>query len=190
MNRIYAGIGSRKTPPDVLELARLIASAMEKGGWRLRSGGAPGMDTAFQRGVKSSKNKCIYLPSRLFGGNTAGQDGCIDASALPAFKAALVTVDKYHPNPAALSSFGRKLMARNAFQILGPDLKTPADLVICWTPDAKASGGTGQAIRIAEAHGILVVNLENPKHCEAFTQAIEECKRKNKEAAFGEIKLG
>jgi len=190
MSKIYAGIGSRKAPPDALKLARLIASAMENGGWRLRSGGAPGMDAAFQRGVKSSKNKCIYLPSGLFSNNAAGQDGCIDASTLPAFKAALATVDEYHPNPAALSSFGRRLMARNAFQVLGPDLETPADLIICWTPDGKASGGTGQAMRIAEAHGILVVNLENPRHCEAFTQAIEECKRKSKEAAFGRIKLG
>ncbi len=162
---------------------------MERGGWRLRSGGAPGMDTAFQRGVSFAKNMSIYLPWAVFNNNVAGRGGCYDASKLVAWDAALETVDKYHPNPQALSRASRKLMARNAFQVLGPDLKTPADLVICWTPDGKASGGTGQAIRIAEDNRVLVVNLENPRDCDAFRLAIEECKRRKKNPAFGRIEL-
>lgn len=162
---------------------------MERGGWKLRSGGASGADTAFQRGVKSPKNKCIYLPWRLFNGNIAGYYGCHDASTLPCWDAAMATVNRYHPEPSKLSETGRKLMARNAFQVLGPDLNTPVDMVLCWTPDGKVTGGTGQALRIAMDRDILVVNLGSDKHCEAFAKALEECRSKGKEPAFANIKL-
>lgn len=49
-------------------------------------------------------------------------------------------------------------MARNSYQILGPDLRTPADFVVCWTPDGSETedqrtpltGRTGQAIALAD----------------------------------------
>lgn len=189
MNRIYAGIGSRNTPTDVLVLICSIASAMERGGWRLRSGGAPGADTAFQKGVKSSKNKAIYLPWRIFNNNIAGYHGCHDASKLPMWDAALATVDKYHPDPSKLSEAGRKLMARNAFQVLGPDLSTSTSMVLCWTPDGRVTGGTGQALRMAMEKEILIVNLGNERHIDAFTEAVERCREKGREPAFGNITL-
>lgn len=46
--------------------------------------------------------------------------------------------------------------ARNMHQILGIDLKTPVDMVICWSP---GHGGTEQALRLARAYGIHIVNL-------------------------------
>ena len=42
--------------------------------------------------------------------------------------------------------------------------------MLCWTPDAsldgaaRASGGTGQALRLAAGHGIAVFNLARPDH--------------------------
>ena len=53
-------------------------------------------------------------------------------------------------------------MARNAMQILGPSLDRPADLVITWTEMGLRKGGTGQALRIAEEHGIKIINLGSP----------------------------
>ena len=39
-------------------------------------------------------------------------------------------------------------------------LDRPVDAVVCWTCDGGAvTGGTGMGIRIAEAHGIPVLNL-------------------------------
>ena len=35
----------------------------------------------------------------------------------------------------------------------------PSNFVVCYTPDGKASGGTGQAIRIAEYYNIPIYNL-------------------------------
>ncbi len=59
-------------------------------------------------------------------------------------------------------------MARNSQQILGQNLNDYCAFVVCWTPDGaenattKQSGGTGQAIRIANHYGIPVINLYNP----------------------------
>lgn len=49
---------------------------------------------------------------------------------------------------------------------------TPVGWVLCWTPDgaaegietSRATGGTGQAIRLASAHGIPVYNLAREDH--------------------------
>lgn len=156
---IYAGIGSRQTPCVVMSLMTRLAALLEKADWKLRSGGASGADAAFEKGVKSFANKAIYLPGPTFNGRRAGHGGCHDATTLPGWLKAVATVDQYHPDPRKLSIMGRKLMARNAMQVLGPNLDRPADYVICWTPDGLMTGGTAQALRIAKDHGIPVLNL-------------------------------
>lgn len=141
LTKYYAGIGSRKTPRQVLECMTSIANRFERHGWILRSGGAAGADSAFSDGTSLSE---IFLAD----------------DPIPMW--AEVFVDYFHPAPHKLQEFPRRLMARNALQILGKDGNTPVDCVICWTPDGKASGGTGQAIRIADYYGIKVHNLHDP----------------------------
>jgi len=138
--KYYAGIGSRETPQDVLDLMTRIAKGLERKHYRLRSGGALGADSAFQAGAVHMD---IYLGK--------------ETSSLWTN----VFTDFFHPNPSALTDYGRKLMNRNAMQILGRWGDTPADFVVCWTKNGKASGGTGQAIRIAEYYSIPVFNLKN-----------------------------
>jgi hypothetical protein len=48
---------------------------------------------------------------------------------------------------------------RNAQIVLGDDLKTPVDFVVCWTPDGKLTGGTAMALRIAFDYDIPIFNL-------------------------------
>jgi hypothetical protein len=43
--------------------------------------------------------------------------------------------------------------------VLGHDLRSPSRFVVCWTADGRATGGTGQAIRIAEAYAVPVFNF-------------------------------
>jgi predicted Rossmann fold nucleotide-binding protein DprA/Smf involved in DNA uptake len=50
MNPKYAGIGSRSTPPETLPLIESIAARLAEKGWVLRSGGADGADSAFEKG--------------------------------------------------------------------------------------------------------------------------------------------
>ena len=139
-----------------------LAATLEKESWVLRSGGADGADFYFERGVKDSSNKEIYLPSASFNGRYSLEPGCHNFSFLPGAQAALETVAKYHPAPSRLTPFAQKLMARNAMQVLGPDLQTPSCAVVCWTPGGRMEGGTSQAIRIALDHKIPVHNLGTP----------------------------
>lgn len=160
--KIYAGIGARATPPDVLSLMTQLAGKMEQEGWRLRSGGARGADAAFEAGVQVPGNRAIYLPGHSFNDRVAGAGGYIDSTRLPGWEQALATVHRYHPAPDRLSPFARNLMARNAMQVMGPEMNRPADLVIAYTPGGLVQGGTGQALRMAGSLGIPIRNLGNP----------------------------
>lgn len=150
----YAGIGSTGTPEEVLKLMTRVARGLDRKGYRLRSGGAKGADTAFAKGTKC---KDIFLANGF----------------IPAWTK--IFTEHFHPNPQALKNKGEyvfNLMNRNAMQILGEDGDTPVEFVVCWTKDGKASGGTGQAIRIAEYFGIPVFNLKNEGALEQLKEFI------------------
>jgi len=160
---IYTGIGSRSTPEQVLRSMWAFARYMGGRGHTLRSGGAKGADTAFELGSDDVKgHKQIFLPYRNFNKNKSRFHG--------SNKAARTIAKKYHPNWAVLGNVGRDFMARNAYQILGADLKTTTSFVICWTPNGKVTGGTGQALRMAEAFEIPVFNLAILSRDEADSQ--------------------
>ena len=62
---IYCGIGSRKAPKHVLDLMTKIGESFAKKGLLLRSGGAIGADTAFERGCNAVNGKKeIYYPKK------------------------------------------------------------------------------------------------------------------------------
>lgn len=148
----YAGIGSRKTPKRICQLMIRIAIRLNKRGYTLRSGGADGADAAFEIGAAGKA--MIFLPWKEFNGN---QSQLFDVG-----DDALEIASKFHPKWGRCSVAARKLHGRNVYQVLGQDLKTPADFVVCWTKDGGPTGGTGQAIRIAAAHGVPIFNLFNP----------------------------
>ena len=165
MEIYYAGIGSRKTPEDVCRKMFTAGRAMAKLGFILRSGGAKGADTSFESGVLAaaelkdsdaddsnvSSNSEIYLPRQGFNGHRSPLYGSC--------KAARQIAKEYHPRWDILSCLGRDFHARNVYQILGRDLRTPSRFVLCWTPGGKVTGGTGQALRIAQDHDIPILNF-------------------------------
>jgi hypothetical protein len=146
--RYYTGIGSRQTPPTALEAMTVAATALEKAGYTLRSGGAAGADTAFEAGVK---NKEIYLPWPGFNGRTSPFHSPTSA----AFEMA----EWIHPAWERCSSGARCLHARNCHQVLGLDLQTPSEFVLCWTPGGEVVGGTATALRIAAIRNIPIYNM-------------------------------
>ena len=169
MNK-YAGIGARKTPHDVLTLMHHGAATLAQQGYCLRSGGAPGADSAFEQGCDSQNGtKDIYLPWRKFNNSD---------SPLYIVSAAAIDIAKYVYGPRwqFLSNTTRQLMARNCYQILGLQLNDPVDFVVCWTPDgctssatrSVRSGGTGQAIALASDLGIPVYNLNTKVGMQEF----------------------
>ncbi len=159
----YAGIGSRETPDDVMFLMRGVARALGIYGWTLRSGAAPGADTAFELGSdEAQSSKEIYLPWEKF----QGRDMAVMDRPSPE---AMRIAKRYHPAWQSLSPPARLLHARNVHQILGADCDSPSRFVLCWTKDGAThitgpeTGGTGQAIRIAVAWDVPVYNLKNPE---------------------------
>lgn len=150
--KYFAGIGSRETPIEFQEDIDAINYFLSKNGYVLRSGGADGSDKMFETSWKSELKE-IYLPWRMFNDNPSELYNITSD--------ALILAEKYHPAWNKLTLPARKLMARNGYQVLGEDLETPSDFIVCWTSDGKASGGTGQAIRIANDRNIPVFNLFN-----------------------------
>lgn len=128
-----------------------IASFLERKNYILCSGGAVGADSAFEKGVQNLDMKRIFLPWLKFNGNnspfyTISED-------------AIKLAKEFHPSWYRLSPFAKKLIARNGYQVLGGNLDSPVDFIICYTSNGKAAGGTGQALRIANQYNIPVYNL-------------------------------
>lgn len=126
------------------DLARDLAAH----GYILRSGAAEGADAAFERGAGDLKE--IWLPWPRFNNHPS--------KLLPS-PAAFEMAARFHPAWHMCSRGARALHARNCHQILGADLQTPVEFVVCWTKDGKPSGGTGQALRIAIHHNIPITYL-------------------------------
>jgi hypothetical protein len=145
---IVTGIGSRETPPDICQEMFKIGRWCKENEVPLRSGHADGADLAFEQGAE---DRCIaYIPWPGFNGPARwGAKLVADIHE----NAVAFTYD-FHPAPGRLSPGGLKLMNRNAMQVMGDDLKSPSSVI------GRASGGTGQALRIAAAHNIEVINMK------------------------------
>ena len=151
MTSAYSGIGSRKTPEDILKFMTQIAQFMDSQKFILRSGAAEGADTAFENGVSHWWRKSIFLPWKGFNGR--------DSRDYEVSESAMLLAEKFHPAWNTLPEATKLLIARNGYQVLGRFLNNPVKLVICYTRDGKDSGGTGQAIRIAQYYNIPIFNL-------------------------------
>jgi hypothetical protein len=148
----YTGVGSRTAPPKVLEQITKIGEFLAKYGWLLRSGAADGADSAFERGCDQALGaKEIYLPWRDFSNSNSD----LYRPSKEAFKIA----ESIHPIWEQLSYGAKCLHARNCHQVLGPDLNSPSDMLICWTPKGEVKGGTATAINLAIRWRISVYNL-------------------------------
>lgn len=154
--KYYSGIGARATPPDVLKRMHRLAGILCRLGYTLRSGGAEGADVAFEMGCDPDFKEIFKAHGDI-----------------PMWTN--VFTDLFHPAPSKLKEYPRKLMNRNACQILGRDGSTPVDFVVCWTADGRASGGTGHAIKIAQYFNIPVYNFfYNETDILALKRRIEE----------------
>lgn len=152
---VYAGIGSRRTPDDVLAIMRTIGERLALLGWTLRSGGAPGADAAFESGCDDGGGrKQIFLPWPDYNGHPSTLHEVTPAMARLA--------ERYHPNWETLPETSRLLIARNGAQVLGSDLTDPVTVVVCWTSGGRLKGGSAQALRIAADFDVPCVNLGDP----------------------------
>jgi hypothetical protein len=160
--KLWAGIGSRNTPLEILQIMTKIAEAFAGIGYTLRSGGALGADSAFEKGADIKQGrKEIYV----------SKDATPEANELAM---------KFHPNPEALKRKGSYvvgLMGRNMQIVSGRNLDDDVDFIVCWTKDGKASGGTGQALRYAMSKNIKVYNLYFEEHIQEIKRFYQEQKK-------------
>lgn len=154
--RFLTGIGSRETPIEIKSIIFDLAEKFAKSGYTLRSGGADGSDKFWEEAYdKCNGKKEIFLPWKNFNNNLSF------LFHIP--KDAYRVAQSVHPAWHKLSLGAKKLHARNIMQVLGADLKTPSELVICWTKHGDKTGGTRTAIILAERHEIPVFNLAKSK---------------------------
>lgn len=157
----YSGVGSRETPIEICNLMTKIASKLEQNSsfnYILRSGRAIGADKAFEKGIKNSKNKCIYTIQN-FDFSPENYEFC--KSEILSVLDSNLNFDNYGKN-------AQILILRDVNQVLGSKNTNleKSKFLICWTKHANyyakppnACGGTRFAVRIALKHGIPVFNL-------------------------------
>ncbi|MCC2107967.1 MAG: hypothetical protein KDJ40_10565 [Hyphomicrobiales bacterium] len=176
----YAGIGSRETPADICALMTQIARVLDARGMILRSGGADGADNAFAIGARIGHRE-IFTPWKTF----QPKAGPFIPDTIPLAGSkyelpALHLAAAYHPTwdvpfgqRGHLTQGAKRLHARNCQQMLGETLGNLSAFVICWTKDARGGGGTGQAIRLARAHGVPVFDLADPQTLASVLPALD-----------------
>lgn len=186
---VVTGIGSRETPDDIMALMTRIGTACEAAGGRLRSGGAGGADLAFEAGWRDPANCEIYHPWRGFRPKIGDTQVDIEralgrkrpeyGTGAPIIlggeilERAQDMAAAYHPNWDRCSSGARALHSRNMPQVMGAKLDHLSDIVVCWTPGGGATGGTGQAIRVARDRGVRVANLQRTDDRRALVAALD-----------------
>lgn len=152
-NKYFTCVGSRSTPKDILYILTQVSKYFCQRDYILRSGGADGADLAGESGCDLSKGrKEIYLPWRGFNGDYTSPYNSVGLDALK-------LASTIHPAWNNLSEGAKKLHGRNCYQVLGYDLKTPSQFLICWTKNGEKIGGTRTAIVLAENYNIPVINI-------------------------------
>lgn len=168
--KYYAGIGSRRTPPEARELIHEVALELNRQGYTLRSGGADGADSFFE---EIAILKEIFLPWKGFNRRPQVREHSdttiyVQSPTEDAVELAREIIDGYDDREDG----PRMLLARNMHQVLGEDLATPVKFVICWTLDGKVAGGTAHAIKLARRREIPVYNLARSRDVESLRSAL------------------
>lgn len=184
-------VGSRDTPTPAQNKMTAFAQAVQRNQGVVRSGGAPGADSACERGITNPYAKQIFLPFANFNGVQSGIGVYVlEQLHLRHQKAALNIAQQFHPNWSAVENKGPnavKFMTRNVFQNLGPELNAPSDLLIMWAKGTRSSvakkdnrnrifdvpGGTGLAVRLAHHLEIPILHVDLPEH-EIILQAYQD----------------
>lgn len=173
----YTGIGSRETPGHILGIMERLGAKLAVNGWVLRSGGAPGADSSFQKGCESvNGKKQIFIPWNGFSGiqedRTMGIY-CIKDSRLVSL--AEKEVSTIHPIWDSLKRGPKALHTRNVFQVLGPDLDEESRMVVFYaqTVGNSVKGGTRTAVEVAKKYGVPLINLYIPEDLERVEKYLE-----------------
>ena len=162
MTKIFAGIGSRELPEEIYNRLDFLLIEICGLGYDLYSGGAIGFDRKCEDFYKGCLNRqsTIFTPNKTVREYIAGHEKIRKVfNVTNIWYKALDIASKHHPAWHKITKKHiRNLHARNTLIILGEDLNSPVDFVLCWNKD-RNSGGTSQGIRVAEAYDIPVFHM-------------------------------
>ena len=152
----YAGIGSRQTPQKVLLQMEKIGTFFAEKSYVLRSGGADGADTYFERGCDNVRGlKQVWKPSENY---FPLHEWAIEKASEVCWEYPLEKMKAY--------TIG--LITRNMYQVYGDSESiggsVPTDFIVYWSngnplEKGRESGGTRYAVRAANIVGIPTYNL-------------------------------
>lgn len=163
----YTGIGSRSTPLDMQHTMTEVAMHMAQQGWMLRTGATSAADKAFE--VGSGGLNEIYVPwsgwqdrpgisSLTTESDKLARDvwefrkGNNLISMEETERWGSVEWDDLHPGT-------KGLFAKCMCMLLGKNLDSPSDALICWTPMCNVVGISAHSISLALMRNIPVINL-------------------------------
>lgn len=179
MMNYYAGIGSRETPDHILNIMHHIGAYLADQKWTLRSGAASGADASFEEGAKRQGGETeIYLPWEGFNFS----ESKLHPKAYPFSDEEKEFTAAYHPAWKKCSPSARLLHQRNTRIVVGLEALhgenvTPVKFIVAWTENGALKGGTAQALRIATALNIPIINLgsaQTAQELEALVLAVDE----------------
>lgn len=177
----FTGIGSRTIDIEIEEILCKFTKYLTTQKFIYRSGGADGSDKAGESGVVDNRKE-IYIPWKGFNKSDSQLFKIVDSDD------AIKIASENHPAYEYLKPPVKKLMNRNVYQVLGYDLKTPSEFIICYTSDGCKShltrtsktGGTGLAISVASKLGIPIINLGDKDDLELIKNLIKSIDEKDK----------
>ena len=171
----YAGVGSRRTPPNILDAMADIAQTLGDASAALSTGGANGADKAFETGaLRTDAPITVHTPWPGYNGYRPGRDPETDIDVVHPKSTDTIGGASYadiarehHPYWSRCTRGVRALFVRNVSILAGAlddDGGTlPIRAVIAYTPNGlpvgREAGGAGHTLRTAAALGIPFVNL-------------------------------
>lgn len=185
----FAGVGSRETPTDVLEVIRRVSHCLYDAGWFCMSGDADGADTAFHTGAMRSSRYPLtgfaaFLPWNGVEKKSTNMRryenpelGLYDAAMFDNWESANAIASEARGGFHGLGRGGISLHTRNAYQVLSPTLRDPVQRVLFWAKPiygGKVEGGTNTALQIALKHEIPTINLHDNRQRDTVERYLEQ----------------
>ena len=199
----YAGVGSRRTPSDVLDAMSDIAQTLGDAGAALSTGGAHGADKAFETGaLRTDAPITVHAPWAGYNGYLPGRDPETGIDVVHPKSTQTVAGHSYadlarehHPHWKRCRRGARALFVRNVSILVGAldgdGGALPVRAAIAWTPNGlpagREAGGTGHTLRTAVSLDIPCVNLSPRTPPERNAAALALVPRVVREAVLGRL---
>lgn len=181
----YAGIGARDTPEHILNIMHHIGGYLASVGWILRSGAASGPDASFEESALRAEGETeIYLPWKGYNHHKSE----LNAGNYPFNEKEKYFTARFHPAWPKCNPTTRLLHQRNTrimvgMEALHGEMVKASRFVVCWTEGGLLKGGTAQALRVAVAMNVPIINLgkaTNAKELEAMVLKVDEIQQELK----------